>query len=878
VTRFVRRLLSLFTSARAENDLAREMDAHLALAEDEHRGRGMSAEEARAAARRAMGSVALAKDRHRDARSFVWVEDVRRDCRHALVGLRRSPGFALSVVVTLAMGIGATTAIFSVVYAVLVRPLPYPDADRLVYLFEESPPSGSVVRPDRRPAMSVAELDAFRSNIRTLSRVGVQVASTATIASADQTVRLSGSRISPAFLSMLGAQPQLGRLFDARDEATGGAIVLSHAVWQRLFNGSADIIGRPLELDGRSVSIVGVLPSDFYFHPNPRAEYWMPFVLPTSEFLMTPVLAQLRPGVSSDAALTDISTTLQQIRGSSDRSRFAMVRAQDQLVAAIKPALLILAGSVVFVLLIACVNVANLVLARAMQRDREIAIRRALGAGAGRMVRLFLAESLMLAFAGGAAGTGLAFGAIDLLRLLGASVPQQDASVLIPRLNEVAIDGSTLLFALAVSVTTGVLFGVAPVLRRSRSAGLADVGGVSLRAGFAQVDANRVRHLLVVTEIASAMVLLVGGMLMMTSFIKLANVDGGFDPHGVVTFQATLPRGRDMATFSEGLVDRLRAIDGVRAAGYSTDGVMTQARGHFPLRSTPQRGPAAPGEPTADPVYVSRDYLKAMGIPVVAGRGFEDSDRPGAQQVMVVNQALARSGMVRTTPIGARVYALFSQPWEIVGIVKDTRLDALDREPSPQFYIDLRQVPGFPFEEFRPHFAVRTAGDVTPLVANLRDIVRQLEPRASVENVTTVDDIVWSSISRPRLYTVFIALFAVVALVMAATGIFGLMAYVVQQRTREIGVRMALGAQRAAVLSGTLGQSFVLVMIGATGGLVAALGLTRYLAGMLFGVTPLNPATFAGASMLFIVVALAAAYMPASRATRVDPMVALRTE
>jgi len=872
--------MSLLRPRRHDDELAREMDAHLALAEDEYRRRGMSADDARHAARRAMGSVALVKDRHRDERSFVWVDDLRRDCRHALVGMCRSPGFTLSVVVTLALGIGATTAIFSVVYAVLVRPLPYPDADRLVYLFEEAPPAGDLVRPDRRPAVSVAELDAFRSNTRTLSRVGVQVASTATIAYADQTVRLSGSRISPAFLSMLGAQPQLGRLFDARDEAAGGVILLSHAAWQRVFNGATDVIGRPLELDGKRVSIVGVLPSDFYFHPNPQAEYWTPFVLPTSEFLMTPVLAQLRPGISGDAALTDITTTVRQIRGGADPSRFAIVRARDQLVAAIKPALLMLAVSVAFVLLIACVNVANLVLARAMQRDREIAIRRALGAGAGRMVRLFLAESLMLAFAGGAAGVGLAFGAIDLLRLLGANLPQQDASsrILIPRLNEVGIDGSTLFFALVVSVATGVVFGVAPALRRSRSAGFADVGGFSLRAGFARVDADRVRHLLVVTEIASAMVLLVGGVLMMTSFVKLANVDGGFNPHGVVTFQATLPRGREMAGFAEGLVERLRAIEGVRAAGYSTHGVMTQERGHMLLRSTPQRRTAAPGEPNADPVYVSRDYLKAMGIAVVAGRGFEDGDRLGAQQVMLVNQALLRSGMVRTNPIGVRVYALFSQPWEIVGIVKDTRLDALDREPYPQFYVDLRQLPGFPFDEFRPQFAVRTTGSVSVLTTNLRDIVRQIEPRASVENVTTVDDIVWSSISRPRLYTVFIALFAVVALVMVATGIFGLMAYVVQQRTREIGVRMALGAQRAAVLSGTLGRSFVLVMIGATGGLVAASGLMRYLESMLFGVTPLHPAAFAAAAMLFAIVALAAAYMPASRATRVDPMVALRAE
>ncbi len=401
-----------------------------------------------------------------------------------------------------------------------------------------------------------------------------------------------------------------------------------------------------------------------------------------------------------------------------------------------------------------------------------------------------------------------------------------------------------------------------------------DPGGMLLRR-------HRFRGMLVVAEMGMAMVLLVGASLMLNSFVKLAGVDPGYDASGVVTFQVTLPDGRDMAPFAEELVTRLRSVDDVRVAGYAAGIPMDQSRGSFPLRTTP--GPPSAGasgqqDRTADPRYVSQDYLEAMGIRLVDGRRFGDGDRAGSQQVMVINRSLARSGIVGQSPIGTRVYALFKNPWEIVGIVEDVRQGGLDREPRPQFFIDFRQVPGFPFSEFRPYFAVRTSGDVTPLLTNLRGIVRQIEPQATVDNVATMDQIVWNSISRPRLYTVLLGLFAAVAVILAAVGIFGVMAYFVEQRTREIGIRMALGARRSEVMSAVLGQSAVLILAGVGAGLLAAVGLTRYLEGMLFGLTPLDPATFAVASALFVSVALAASYAPARRATRVDPLVALRSE
>jgi predicted permease len=884
--RFLIRLLNVLRPNRAEQDLARELNSHVSLLEDEHRRRGMTPDEARLAARRAMGSVALAKHLHRDARSFVWLEDLRRDVKHAVRTLVRVPAFTASVVLTLALGIGANTAIFSVVNAVLLRPLPYPDADRLVYLMEEVHPADGAGGRDSRPAMDVQTLAEFRTQVRTLSAVGVQESTTLTMSHGGEAVRLIASRLSAAYLPMLGARPLLGRTFENEDEQSGaeGVVILSHAAWQRYFDGASNVIGEQVRLDGRAYSVVGVLSREFLFYPNFQAEMWTPYVLPAASFSMLPVVAKLRDGVSIEAARAETTTILKALRGTPEPPAFSIIRVQDQMVAPVRVALIVLSVTVGFVLLISCVNVANLLLARTATRQREIAVRGALGASTGRIARLFLTESLVLAVAGSVAAMAIAFGGIRLLHVLGTSLPRQDVGtgVSIPRLAEVGVDGWTLLFALAMSLMTGLVFGLASAMQRHHA-----VPADALRSGATCADSGRMivasyrfRGLLVVAEVALAMVILVGAALMLNSFIKLAGVDTGYDATGVVTFQVTLPEGRDMAPFAEELVTRLRSTAGVRVAGYAAGIPMDQTGGRFPLRTTPTppQGASRPSDRTADPRYVSEDYLDAMGIRVVDGRGFAESDRAGSQQVMLINRSLARSGMVDQNPIGTRVYALFKKPWEIVGVVDDVRQGGLDREPRPQFFIDFRQVPEFPFSEFRPYFAVRMEGDVTPLLTNLRGIIRQVESRASVDNVATMDQIVWNSISRPRLYTVLLACFAIVAVVLAIVGIFGLLAYLVAQRAREIGIRMALGAPRSQVISGVLRQTAVLIVIGVGIGLAAAMGLTRYLEGMLFGLTPLDPVSFVAASLLFLVVALLAAYVPARRATRVDPTVALRAE
>ena len=449
--------------------------------------------------------------------------------------------------------------------------------------------------------MDVQTIADFRSHVSTLSDVAVQESTTMTMATSVETVRLRGSKVSPAFLSLLGAKPERGRVFESRDERTGadGVVLLSHDAWERYFGGASNVVGQPVALDGRGYSIVGVMPREFRFYPNAQAEFWTPFVLPASGFQMLPVVARVNEGVSIGAALAEMTTILQDLRGSP--ARFSIARVQDQMVAPARTALLVLSFAVAFVLLIACVNVANLILARTSTREREIAIRTALGAGHARIARLFLAESLLLAVAGGAVGIGLAFGGVRLLHALGTTLPRPDVSstVSIPRLGEVSVDLPTLIFAVAVSVVTGMIFGLTPALGRRRFQPVDSLRNASSSSGPA--PATRFRRVLVVAEMSLAMMLLVGATLMIASFTKLASVDPGYDPAGVVTFQATLPEGRDMAAVAEELVTRLRSLPGVRAAGYSIAGPMTRGRGHFPLRSTPSRERPGPNEPTADP-------------------------------------------------------------------------------------------------------------------------------------------------------------------------------------------------------------------------------------------------------------------------------------
>src|SRR5256712_3201326 len=521
--RFRRRSFSFAQRGRAERELAREMASHLALLEDDYQRRGMTAGEARLAARRAIGGIEQAKEQQCDARSFRWLEDAWRDAQHAWRMLRRSPGFTAVAVVTLALGIGANAAIFSIVNAVLLRPLPYADADRLVRIIENVPAaSGSTVPTRRVIGLPLSDLTAFRSRVKTLSHVGVYVGSAVMLTGRAETIRLEATRVSPALLSMLGTPPLVGRTFEPEEEAPGrdAVVVLSYASWQRHFGGARDLLGQSVTLDGRTYSIVGVMPRGFAF-PDPQTQLWIPYALTAAALRSRGLpIARLADAVSMQAATAELNTVLRQLPAStparrSAPSHFELESVQDQLVAPVRPALIVLTVAVGIVLLIACVNVANLVLARTAARHREIAVRLALGAGRGRVVRQLFAENALLALVGGVAGIVLAFGGVRLLKILGASLPRRDLmlGVSIPRLDEIGIDATVLAFTFGMSVLTGIVFGLAPALGHWRSLSITALreSAGSPVSGFNLFRRHRLQGLLIVSEIGMAMMLFVAG-------------------------------------------------------------------------------------------------------------------------------------------------------------------------------------------------------------------------------------------------------------------------------------------------------------------------------------------------------------------------------
>ena len=836
-----------------------------------------------------------------------WLDDVQRDLRWAIRALTRTPGFAAVAVITLALGIGANTAIFSVVNAVLLRPLPYRDPDRLVRIFGSIGAGESVNGPSQRvPAVVVSDLAPLRQATRTLSHIVMYVGASSTMTRGDEAVKLDGTRISPQAFEMLGAAPIIGRTFDVREGNSGAdsVIILSFACWQRYFGGSAAVLRETLQLDGKAYAVIGVMPPSFQF-PDAQTQFWVPFVETDFPRMGGSPVARVEPGVSLQTASAEVTAILRGLSAAPSTSRppaptrYELVGMQDQLVAPVRPALLVLAGAVAFVLLIACVNVANLVLARAAARQRELAVRVAIGASRGRLIAQALTESLLLASVGGVAGTGLAFAGVRLLRTLGASLPRRDIGpgIGFPRLDEIGIDRRVWAFALAVSVLTGIVAGLAPAIRQSRAAAmdLLREGASAGASGFDVFRRHRIQGVLVIAEIAMATLLFAGGGLLIHSLVNLSRVDPGYDAAHVLTAQVSLPRryASTLPAFAEELAARLERLPGVEAAGYARALPMIRMRQLTLLRTTPEMPRQMPAPPpfdgrqlpeVPDMRVVSRDYLRAMGVRVVEGRGFDERDGAGKPQVMLINQTLARSGYLGDHPVGRQVYGPGRAPWEIIGVVEDMRQFNLDQDPDPQIFIDYRQdTPPPAFAQAMgpppaPYLAVRTTADPLAIAAGVRSIVRQLEPQATVDNIARMDEIVSNSLSRPRLYAVLLGIFAAVAVALTAVGIYGVMAYAVAQRRREIGIRMALGARRGDVMGLVLRQSTAITAIGITLGLLGAAALTKYLEGLLFGLTRLDPTTLGGVALAFALVATAASYVPARRATRVDPLVALRCE
>jgi predicted permease len=958
--RFLLRLLHALRPGAAEAELDREVQAHLGVIEDEYRAAGMSREEARRAARRALGGVALTKDRHRDARSFNWIDNIRQDARIALRSLARVPGFVAVVIGTLALGIGANAAIFSVVYPVLLQTPPYPGADRFVRLaltFEAT--DGSGTKTYAAP-VNFEDLQFLRARARTVTHLGTYGRPfDTTLSGRGEVAHLTANRMSPQIMAMLGTSPALGRLFDEREEAAGldRVAILSHVTWQRRFNADPGILGAPVILDGVSYEVIGVMPPGFHF-PDAETELWTPFSA-WGPRMQPVVVGRVEAGTSFAAASKEVHDLL-QVSQAARRQRNAAARSggpplpraggpppppgppagaaapppgppppsaasagratppppannagqrpvedtrriivqslHGESIAAVTTPLVVVSVAVGFVLLIASVNVGGLLLARGLKRDREIWVRLALGAGRGRLVRQIVTESLLLTLAGGIAGVWLARAGVRWLRAFGAALPRPDlnASSIVPRLEAVDVNGTVLLFSLGLSIVVGLACGLGPALwqTRARTRRRLDRDATLSGPGFNLFRLSRGRALLLVVQMSLAIMLLLASGLLIRSFLKLIRVNPGYAAARVLTFQVPLPPDAPALAFSESLSTRLRGLPGVQAVGYADHLPMARTRlGRVPLstRSQPSQSvvppppppPGVSGKPDFPLVHlVSRGFLAALGVRVGQGRGFSEGDRAARPGALLINQKLARSGFLGEQPIGARVYTGGDTPWDVVGIVDDFLGTGLTDPATPEIFASLEgaEAAATLFEHASPYFAVRTDEAPTRLVSDIRAIVRDLDLRLAPERIATMQEIVSNSVLQPRFYAFAFGLFALIAGSLAVVGISGGIAFAVSWRTREIGIRMALGASNGQVL-GTIARDTLLLAAAGIGlGVSAGAMLARYLEQMLFDLTPLDPGVFVVMPFLFASAVLVAAIVSARPALSVAPLASLRHE
>ncbi len=853
---------------------------------------------------------------------------LRGDVIYALRGLKRHPGFAAAVVLTLALGIGTATAVFSVVNTVLREPLPYKDSDRLVRIVERAAAANPSAPLLRRTGMSWSEFTTWRKRTTTLSDMAFTITPPITLMpTAAGSARLTGTLVSANTLTMLGARPRLGRILEAADEAPGSnVVVISAAAWLRYFQGDPNILGRTIRLktlgpeagylDGAPLTIVGVMPASFDY-PIPNADYWVPIVegSPIRSGLGGGVIARLQAGTSVATATDEANAIGEGLRpkpasGPLSRPlpagvrRFAIESLKEQTVASSRPALRVITIAVGAVLLIVCANVASLLLARATARHREVAVRLAVGASRGRIVRQFLTESLVLAAIGGLLGAAFAGGGVRLVREFASPHAQgvfqlAFGASMLPRLHEIAVDARLLGAAMALGALAALLAGVMPALRMARidhAQIMTDrtAGG----QGAARRKDTRARSVLVVMQVSVATMLLVGAGLLINSFARLARVDPGWNASGLLMFYLVMPQDystSSKAALIETLLAELRRQPDVRGVGYTYAGPLLGIVDRFGVFVPPGRTPDEMRDNPDNPQIraVDHDYLKTMGVKLLAGRWFEETDNGTAPPVLIVNRTVMRKVFNNENPVGRFVHVdgrMEFPPQQIIGVVEDMRQARLDAEPAPQMFLDYRQVLALTQARKLPtatqerlafgflSFFVRTDRDPATLMPTVRSIVNQVDSAAGIDVMLPMEQLVASSLTRQRFYAILLGLFAAIAAALGAIGIYGLLAYTVGQRTQEIGIRMALGAEHSAVLRLVLHRGIVLTTAGIVLGLAGAAALTRYLSGMLYDLTPLDPTTYAVVAMLFAAAALLASYLPARRATQVDPMVALRCE
>jgi putative ABC transport system permease protein len=804
-----------------------------------------------------------------------------QDLRFGFRMLVKRPGFAIVTIVTLALGIGANSAIFTVVNAALLRPLPYREPGRLVHLWETTPRE----QFNEREASYPDYLD-WKANNQVFEDVAGYTRRSFSLTGRETPERLEGAAVTDNFLQVLGVEPILGRAFRKGEDLPGAErlVLLSYGLWQRRFGGDPNIVGQTLALNGESYAVIGVLPESFQFAPAGTPELWAtlnPNDGQVSRRFMhwLNIIARLKPGVSVAQAQAGMGSVAQAIAQGDPQSHtgtaIKVVSLHEQIVGNVRPILLVLLGAVCFVLLIACANVANLLLARSAARQKEIAIRTALGAGRWRLIRQLLTESLLLAGLGGAFGLILAQWGVDLLV---ARIPASQVKTM-PYLQGLTIDSRVLIFTVLVSLVTGLVFGLAPALQSSRlnlQESLKEGGKTS-----AAPARGRLRNLLVVAEIALALVLLVGAGLMLKSLVRLLSVDPGFNADNLLTMRVLLPIAKypenaQVATFHQQLIERVESLPGVKGVGSVN---ILPLLGGNTATFVPEGRPAPPpGQEVESNIRnVNSSYFRVMNVPLIRGRYFTDQDTDKTPPVLIINQTAANRFFPGEDPVGRRlIYPKIElPPFEIVGVVGDEKVTGLDKAVTPVIYGPFLQSPNGSIS-----LVVRTDGDPNSIVRAVRSEIQQLDPDLPVFDVRTMGQIIDNAPSTfLRRYPAFlIGVFAGVALLLAMVGIYGVISYSVTQRTHEIGVRMALGARQGDIFKMVLGQGLILTLVGTACGLLAALALTRFLSSLLFNVSANDPLTYIAVSLPLIAVALLACYIPARRATRVDPMVALRYE
>jgi predicted permease len=872
------RLRALCRREQLDAEMREEMAHHVEMTAAQREADGVSAKEARFSAQRTFGNCGLIQERCRDDRGFAWLDEVLRDVRFAARMLRKNPGFTLVVVLTLALGVGANTALFSILNSVVLQPLPYPEASRLVWLAETWPGV-------EKTSISYPNFIDWREQQTVFDRVGAYRTKSYNLTGDAEPVLTTVGEMSHDVMSALGIQPAIGRSFTPEEDSASGAPVtlLSDALWRSRYGAAPGIVGQTITLDGRAYTIVGVMPPIFAF---PRAAtLWVPLapVVAATTGISTNraahsgihAVGQLKPGVTLEQARANLDAIAVQLDAqypdANRGHRVHMTSLHESLVGSASKTLWPLFGAAGLVLLIACANVANLLLARASVRQKEMAVRAALGASRRQILRQLFIESLLLAGLGGIVGLLLARWALGGIVALMASA--------VPTVTDTKLDQNVLIFFASAALVSAVLFGLAPAWHASRVV-LQDALQNASRGSSGR---GRLRHGLVVVELALTLLLLIGAGLLVRTMARMERIDPGYNTERVLTFRVDLNIGKysvpaQRAAFFNELLERLRVLPGVKAASLTSHvplsgGVMTN---EFVIENRPEPPPG--GRPFAQTVVVERDFFRTMDIPVIKGRAFNEQDIAGSPTVMI-DEEFARRYWPDQDPIGQSIRlgagARQNQPAAtIVGVVRRVKLENLtDRGGNVQVYL--------PFGAgFRSGMIVvmRTAADPVSLVASARQQVLALDPNQPIHSVRTLEDVRERSGSSQRLNLILLGTFALVALGLAAVGLYGVLSYLVAQRQREIGVRMALGARRADVVKMIVRQGMILIAVGAAIGLPAAFALSRVLGHLLFEVSPYDPLTFGVVVVVLVIVALFACGFPARRAAGVDPMIALRSE